>query len=259
MENVTSLDDILNGEPQAEQPIEAAPEPAPEAQPRDEHGRFTPKGETPIEAAPAAEAAAGASPAPTNEAPLEHPALIGERRRRQEAERKAQELEQQIASLRQPPAPPPSMWEDEQAWQQHFGNQVVAAATQEASFNARLDMSEMLVRQQNPDFEDKKGRFLEMMRENPVLQQQALQDPHPWNFAYQYVTKADRVKELGAVDVADLEAKLREKIRAELQQEAVQAVTGAPTAPPTLSTERSTGARSGPAWSGPTPLSDLLR
>jgi hypothetical protein len=264
MENETSsLDDILNGdtapEPQVETP--AGPEPAApaaEAQPRDEHGRFAPKGENePPATGQAAEP--GASPAPKDEPPLEHPALIGERRRRQEAERQLQELQQQLAAAQQPPQPAPSIWEDEEGALRHFGSQVVDVATQQATFNARLDMSEMLVRQQNSDFEEIKGRFLEMMRENPVLQQQALSDAHPWNFAYQYVKKADRVKELGAVDVADLEAKLREKIKAELQAEAVQAVASpAPVVPPTLSTERNVGSRTGPAWSGPTPLADVL-
>lgn len=259
----TSLSDILNGEkptPQPEPEGAPAPEPVAEAQPRDEHGRFAPKGEQQQEAP--AEAAPGASPAPKDKPPLaeeDHPALIGERRRRQEAERQIEELTRQIEANRQPPAPAPSIWEDEQAALQHYGSQVVDQATAQASFNARLDMSEMLVRQQNPDFEEIKTRFLEMMRENPVLQQQALQDSHPWNFAYSYVKKADRMKELGAVDVADLEAKLREKIREELQAEAVAAVSGgAPSVPPTISGEKSAGSRSGPAWAGPVSLTDLI-
>ena len=261
MEN-TSLDDILNGEapePQPE-PIEAeAAEPVQEAtdRPRDEHGRFLPKGEeAPATAQPAEQSA---SPAPKDKPPLadeDHPALIGERRRRQEAERQAEELRQQIASLQQPPQPPPSIWENEEGWQQHFGSQVVDAATQQASFNARLDTSEMLVRQQNPDFEEVKSRFLEMMRETPALQQKALAEPHPWDFAYKYVKNADRMNELGAVDVTDLEAKLREKIKAELQQEAI---TSLQSAPPTLSGERSVGSRSGPAYAGLGSLDDILR
>lgn len=253
----TSLDDIFNGNEQLEEAPAQVVE-ADEGRPRDEHGRFLPKGEKlPEEAAPQPEA--GASPAPTNEPPLEHPALIGERRRRQEAERRAQELEQQLSAVRQPAPPPPSIWEDEEGALRHFGSQVVDTATREATFNARLDTSEMLVRQQNPDFDEVKTRFLEMMRETPGLQQKALQDFHPWNFAYQYVKNADRMNELGAANVAELEAKLREKIRAELQQEAVQAVSStAPGVPPTISTERNAGQRSGPAWSGPTPLSDLL-
>lgn len=252
----TSIDDILNGTSEAEAEAVETPteaEAAPE-RPRDEHGRFLPKGEEPAEPAPAA-AAEGASPAPS-EPPLEHPALIGERRRRQEAERKALELEQQIASLRSPPQPAPSIWEDEEGALQHFGSRVVDQATQAATFNARLDMSEMLVRQQNPDFEETKARFLEMMRENPAIQQQALNDPHPWDFAYRYVKNTARMTELGATDVAGLEAKLREQIRAELQAEAVQAISG--NAPPTLSAERNAGPRAGPAWAGPAPLDDIL-
>lgn len=249
----TSIDDILNGTSEAEaEAVETPPEAeaAPE-RPRDEYGRFLPKGEQEAEP-PAVEASPGASPAPS-EPPLDHAALLGERRRRQELER---QLEEVLNANRPPPQPAPSIWEDEEGALQHFGSRVVDQATQAATFNARLDMSEMLVRQQNPDFEEAKGRFLEMMRENPAIQQQALSDPHPWDFAYRYVKNADRMNEIGATNVADLEAKLREQIRAELQAEAVQAISG--TAPPTLSAERNAGPRSGPAWAGPAPLDDIL-
>lgn len=219
---------------------------------RDEKGRFKPKGEE-----------ESASPAPTEEATeYDGKATIGERRRRQEAEARAAALETQLADLHaklNPPQPAPSIWEDEQGWQQHFGSEVVGTAVQQATLNARLDMSEMMVRQAQPDFEDKKSAFLEMMKETPGLQQKAMADPHPWNFAYQYVTNYQRMQELAATNVSDLEAKLREKIeaevRAELEAKKPQAPT--PAIPDTLADAQSARGSSA-AFTVPT-LDEILR
>ena len=242
----SSLDELLNDKPsnEPEQALEPAPESEP-SQPRDEHGRFAPKGED----------ESGSPPPVKEEPPLDHAAIVAERRRRQEAEQRAQALEAQLQSLQQPQEPPPSIWEDDQAALSHHRQSAVAEAVQQATFNARLDMSEMMVRQANPDFEDVKADFLALAQQNPTLVQQALADPHPWNKAYQIAKNHKAMTELGAVNVTDLEAKLRDKIMAEIQgQQPPRQVL-----PPTLTTERNVGSRSGPAWAGPTSLSELLR
>lgn len=249
MEDGQSIDSILNDEPSEEQPpaVVETPEPEapePEAGPvRDEKGRFAAKGET--ESAPPAPAEEKFDPAP----------VIAERRRRQEAEQRAQALEEQLKALQSPPAPPPSVFEDEQGWQQHFGSQVVSEAVAQASLNATLNMSEMLARQANADFDEVKAEFLSMAEQNPSLIAQARSDPHPWDRAYKIAKNARTMQELGATDIGALEAKLREKIMAEM----ASATPPAPRLPETLSTERNVGQRTGPAWSGPRPLSDLLR
>lgn len=270
----TSLDDILNGaeaEPQAEpapQPepqAEAAPaqEPAQETQPRDEHGRFAPKGDSEPQAQDAA--AEGAPPAPKeDEGPtVPRKALQDERSKRQTLEQQLQQLQQQVTELQQPkepPPPPPSIFDDEQGWQDHFKGDVIGQAVQQASFNARLDMSEMMVRQAHPDFEEKKAAFIEAMKSTPGLQQRALSDPHPWNYAYQYVSNQQRMQELSAVNVADLEAKLRAQIEAEYQAKAQATLKNnlPASVPPSLSQERNVGNRSGPDWAGPPSLGDIL-
>lgn len=248
-----TIDDILSGEPVAEPTVEAVAEAAPEPQPepeaapvqRDDKGRFAPKGET-----------EGASPAPAQQEPFDPAPVIAERRRRQEAEQRAQALEQELQALRNPPAPPPSIWEDEQGWQQHFGNQVASAAAEQASLNATLNMSEMLTRQSNADFDEMKEQFLKLAEENPVLRQQALADPHPWNKAYQIAKNHKAMQDLGATDVESLKEKIREQLVAEMATQQPQ--PGPAPLPPTLSNERNVGTRSGPAWSGPRPLSELL-
>lgn len=243
-----SLNDILDDEPseevvevQAEPTPEAEPEVQTEGQPRDETGKFAKKGDDD-----------GAPPAPDKNE-YDGAATLAERRKRQEAEQRLQALEQELQALRNPPAPPPNMFEDEQAWQQHFGGEVVSRAVQQASLNATLNTSEMLARQANPDFEEVKAQFLELAEQHPELREQALSDPHPWAKAYQIAKTHRTMKDLGATDIEGLKAQLRQELMAEMGQ-----APNPQGVPPTLSTERNLGSRGGPSWSGPKPLDELL-
>lgn len=251
-EEGNSIDDFLNDEPK-ETPVTPAIEPEPEAgQPRGPDGKFASKEpETGVEPQETAETVP-----PTDKLPQEeYKAIREEREKRQALEREVEALKQQFQQQpKEPPAPPPSMWEDEQGWQQHFGNQVA----QQAALNAKLDLSEMLARRDNADFEDMKARFVQMAEANPAIVQQALADADPWGKAYKIAKNAATMDELGATDLETLETKLREKIMAELQAGS-EPVPPPPVVPPTLTTERNVGARTGPAWSGPLSLEEMLR
>lgn len=248
----TSLDDLLNGaEPEAfeEQAIETPSEPEEPGIARDEHGRFASKqGVEPQETAEVPPTETGKLPKDVYE-PL--------RRVRDENKALKDQLEalskqiQAVQQPQQPPAPPPSIWEDENGWQQHFGAQVA----QQASFNAHLNMSEMLARRDHADFDAMKASFLQMAEQNPAIVQQALSDADPWGKAYQIAKNASTMQELGATNLDDLKAKLREELMAELQAQPA----ARPGLPPTLSNERNVGQRTGPAWTGPASLSDMLR
>jgi hypothetical protein len=98
--------------------------------------------------------------------------------------------------------------------------------------------------------------FNTMASQNPAVVQQAMADPHPWGKAYEIAKNHKTMTELGAVDLADLEAKMREKIMAEMQQG--QTPVPQATVPPSLTGERNVGTRSGPAWGGPKSLDQLL-
>lgn len=254
MEEPTSLDDLLNSNPE---PEAAAPAPVyVTTQPRDDQGRFA-SSETGVDAGEPEEPADPDPVPPTADKlpPDTFKAVKDEREKRQALERQLAELQQQIQAQQNPPAPPPSIWEDEQGAFNHFGGQIVSQAVQQATMNARLDMSEMMVRQQNPDFDDMKARFLQMAEANPMLRQQALSDPHPWNKAYTIAKNAAAMESLGSFDVDALKAKIRDELMAEMQAQPAPR----PAVPPTLTGERNVGARSGPAWAGPASLSDLLR
>src|SRR5688500_2106114 len=144
-------------------PAEVTTEPAePEGPPRDEHGRFLPKQtgeEQPRETA---------EPVPPTEPKDQLPpetckGLKEEREERQNLERAPEPRKQPIQTIQAPaqqqPVPPPSVWEDEQAFGQHLTGQAVNQAT----FNARLDMSEMLASQAHEYFDEMKEKFIEMM------------------------------------------------------------------------------------------------
>lgn len=187
---------------EAPDPVEVEAEPSQAA--RDDKGRFSPKGvdEQPV---PPTE--------PVDKLPQEeYAATKDERRKRQEAERRIEALEQQLQSLQPPPEPAPSIWDDDQAALQHNQQQAVSQAT----YLARLDMSEMLASQAHADFDEMKAKFIELMGINPALQQEALQAKHPWERAYQIGKNAATAAELGATNVAELEAKIEARIRGEL-------------------------------------------
>lgn len=241
------LDDFLEQGTQPTEPTTEAPQPETIGQPRDEAGRFAPK-ETGVEPQ---EAADTVPPTADKLPPETFKGLKEEREKRQALERELEAIKQQLQSRPQePPAPPPSVWEDEQA----YGGHIVSTAVQQATFNARLDMSEMMVRQANPDFEDMKAKFLEMASQNPSLQQQALADPHPWQRAYTIAKNAAKMEALGAVDVAELEA----KIRAELEAKYAAQPQATPTLPNSLADAQSArSTASQPA--GLLTLEDILR
>lgn len=247
-----SLDSMLNDEPQEAvevQEAEAVSEPpeqtetAAEKRSRDEQGRF------------AAKTGVDEAVPPTDKLPQEdYKAIREEREKRQKLELELEALRNQINQ--RPQEPPPSLWDDDQAWQQHFGGQVVSAAVQQATFKSKLDMSEMMARQANPDFNEAWEPMNEFLNQNPQLAQQAIESAHPWDMAYKAFKNNKTMSELGAVDVADLEAKLREQIMAEMQQSSAPAMQQS--VPPSITGQRNVGARTGPTWSGPKSLSDML-
>lgn len=204
-----NLDEILNGDepveaveaaaPEAEEPVEVeaeAPKPA-----RGPDGKFIPKGEveTPQEvAAPA-----------TEEPKLEHPALIGERRRRQEAEARLQQLEQHFAQLQQQPVQQqvpqgaPDMFEDPEGYTRYIADQAAQVARNEAqaAFQyQRIEMSAVQARSTLPDYDEKIGVFGQMVETNPALLEQLYRAPNPAEFAYNAAKTQLEISQYGGID-----------------------------------------------------------
>lgn len=222
---MSDLNDILEGE---EQPVVETPqepeqpegvETPPEEPARDAQGRFAPKGED--SATPAQE--------DKEEAGLKA-GIAAERRKRQDAEAKynqdigalRQELEALKASQRpqEPTAPPPSIWEDEAGTFNHYGQQFTQTAVEQATQQSRLQASEIAMMQNVEDFTDVKADLVRFVGENPAVNAEVANSPHPWQAAYKAFKNHETMRELGATDISELKAKLTEQILAEQQQNA---------------------------------------
>jgi hypothetical protein len=263
MENGTSLDDLLSGSGAEEAPAieqaEAAPQPETIGQPRGEDGKFAAKEEKGVEAAPEPQAVVPTADQPVPEA--EYKALKEERRRRQEAEQRAEEATARIAALQaqyaqsQPQEPEADFWEDPQAFLakqfDQFGNQM-EQRIQQRQVAERIDMSEQVARGKYTDFDEKLAAFRDAARLNPALVQEMTRAPDPAEFAYGRGKTSLEIQRVGSLD----EILLAERAKWEAE---IKAAMPAASFPATTATDGSVGARSGPAWAGPTSLDDLLR
>ena len=252
----TSLDDILNNEP-AETVVE---QPETIGQPRDESGRFAPKDEPTGEEA-TTDVVAEEGPPPSEQEPSHIPvaALKDERTKRQQAETERQQLadrlqqyeayfqqlQQQGQTTDEEPDPIDALTAQIE--------QSVMSKVQQQYLTAQVNMTEALARQKWADYDEKVELFKDEAKKNPFLVQQLMQAPNPAEYAYQVSEQIAVARNYGgaAPSREQIEAEIREKIMAEIGVSNRQA-------PTTLATERSVGARSGPAWSGPKPLSDIF-
>jgi hypothetical protein len=99
------------------------------------------------------------------------------------------------------------------------------------------------------------------MIENPLLIDQLKRAPDPANFAYQAAGKYLEAKQAGSPEASSrgaIEAEIRQQIMSELGLSSGASPSASARAPSSLASERSIGSRSGPAWSGPTALGDIL-
>jgi hypothetical protein len=173
---MSDLDNILDeGE---ELSTSVTQEPATPEQPRTDEGKFAPKGNDD-----------GAMPAPTEDTPKQVPmgSYQAEKQKRQELEARLAQLEREIQAKQQPPeppAPPPSVWEDEQGTFQHYGQQVTQTAVQQAAYVSRLQTSELLMMQADPEFVDAKQDIYQFVGSNPVINAEVQNSPHPWQTAF---------------------------------------------------------------------------
>lgn len=264
------LNDVLNG---PMEPAEAAapdvletPEPqidAAPAQPRDESGRFAPKGETeqPAQAPVAAPPAAEDDP----KGLIPRQALIEERRKRQELEqqlrdfRQPQHHAQPEAPPRQPVAAPvPVVFDDEYA--QSIFEMAVAHVRQElvpqiqtTAAQTTFEMQRTLMGTSHADFAETEASFIEMARSNPALIAEANRQPNPAKWAYDYAKKAQEVAQIGSLD---LEA-IKKAAVAEYIAQNAPAPAAAPQPIPTSLADAQSARTTVPAQ-GPPTLNDIL-
>lgn len=256
MENGTSLDDILSSEPASE----PASEPETIGQPRDDFGRFASQ-EPGEQEQPAIEPEAPQDgPPPSEQEPAHIPfaALKDERAKRQHAEAERQQalerLQQYEAYYQQQNAPAaPDLETDPVAFIAAQVQQQLMPQVQQQILTARVEVAEQMARQKWADYDEKVEHFKEAVKANPYLLQELTASPNPAEYAYNAANQMLEARQYGTATPsrAQLEAEIRQQIMAEIGIPQRQA-------PTSLANERSIGSRSGPAWSGPTPLSEIL-
>lgn len=183
--------------PAAEAPTEAIETPTDTVErPRGPDGKFIAKGETPVTPEPAPQ-----------EPTLDHAALIGERRRRQEAEDRIRLLEQQLQQpqAQQPAAPqgPPDQFEDPEGYTNWLVGRASEAARNEAyqAFQyQRIQMSAEEAKAKLPDYAEKLSVFEHMAAANPQLMQELYRAPNPAEYAYNTAKTQLEISQYGGID-----------------------------------------------------------
>jgi hypothetical protein len=258
-----NLDDILNGdgevtvtpEPQPEAPQveavepEATPEPRADDRPRGPDGKFISKGEKepeqPAEVAPPA----------TEEAKIPEAALIGERRRRQEAEDRLRALEAQLQQQPQfqQPAEAPDVFADPDGYTRWVAQQAAQQAEAQAYERFQYQRIEMAAQQFAPtvsDYAEKVQVFQQMVNANPALLQELYRAPNPAEYAYNTAKTQVEINQYGGLEGL-IKARVEEALKAQ-----VPAPIPAPPVPDTLAVEQS--ARAPAAGHQPPSLEEIL-
>lgn len=200
--DTTSIESILNGGSETVETQEVAAEvsqetaeattaeaeaPADEAagRPRDDKGRFATKGEQPSADAPED----SAPPALTEEAPVDVPAIIAERRKRQAAEARLHELEAQFAEIAAPAVHTSAMNEapdpiDDPVSYREWVVQEARSAAIAAHQEERIVASADAAREKYPDYTEAVSVFAQMARQNPALERSLRTAKNPGEYAY---------------------------------------------------------------------------
>jgi hypothetical protein len=207
--------------------------------PRGPDGKFIAKAEPEVPAE-------GAPPAPV-EQPIDHAALIGERRRRQEAENEREALRQQLAQF-QTQTPPPDFWDDPDQAFNHRLQTVLPDITERIRSELRVERvkeSADDARSRYQDYDQTIDVFHQLATQNPSLQQQMLMARDPAEFAYKTAKTHQQVQSYGSIEQM-IEAEVAKRLTAQPAPATpipdtladAQSSRGAPasaiTAPPTL-------------------------
>jgi hypothetical protein len=267
----TDLADILD----RDRAPEPAPSPAPQADSgvsRDDHGRFAPRAEKPMAEAPApgptGEPIVTAPPAATPSQPPEGyvplAALIDNRMEARQAKQQAEALRRELEELRRPKADPVDFYADpDAAFNQRIQQALTPYQQNLQSVQAAL-LEERLHRiagERAPQIEQALTKAMdegdpEVMRLAVAVNTQGVRAVNELVAWYDRKTFDPSAKE------AEIEARILAKYGIASGQEPQapppQPQKPAPVMPSNLAGARNVGARTGPQWSGPSPISDIF-
>lgn len=228
----TSLSEALGETPEKEAVANSQPEPAEAPEPV----------EKPAEAE--------AQPEKPESATVPLAALLAERDEARELKRRLAALE---AANQPKPEPVPDVLDDPEKFAAY-----VQRSQQEALAAERLNISEEMARMTYGD-EAVDAAFAAFQPHMGTAKHgEIMQSRNPYKSLVDWHKQQQVMSEIGSDPVAyrtKLEAEIRAKVEAEI---AARQVKGGVKPPPSLAAESNLGARTGPAWSGPAPLSQLL-
>lgn len=162
-----------------------------------------------------------------------------------------QEIRDLKAAIPQPaPEPAPDVLDDPEGYTKHMESTV-----NNAVFQATLRMSKAAaVRTHGETVVEAAAASLDP---SSAEYQGIIQSADPFHALMEHHNRQQVMQEIGD-DPAAYKARVQAEVRAELEaQQAVKEVKTIPSAP-SLAANPNVGARAGPAWSGPAPLSELL-
>ena len=226
---IAFLDDETVEEPEVTEEVEAEAPPQEEPQPE-------PSAEVEVEAEAEQTGETKSEPPspesdPQQTAPIT--ALLDEREKRQEAQRRAEEadrkmreLQAELQSFKQPKVEAPDWFEDPQAAARH------QAQTVEQQFQHRM-MQQSRFWAEREFGADEVNAAVAYFDQHPEQSQQFQSHPSPFHAAVEFYKRQQVVAEVGS-DPEAFRQKLREEIRAELEAEYKNAapVQSRPKAPP---------------------------
>ena len=154
-------------------------------------------------------------------------AVKDERRKRQELERKLEELQKKET---------PSVFDDEKAFVDHLRQE-----TRQELAMAKLNLARDMMMDVHEDYEQMETLFIEKVAtENPILAEQARASTNPAKFIYQNAKKYLEYKDMQDVDSykAKVEAEVRAKLEAEFKSKQEQEAASVSGIKPSLAKAR---------------------
>lgn len=140
-------------------------------------------------------------------------ALLDERRKRQELERRVADFERHMEQQRQQPAPqqrPDWMTDPDTA------AQYMRAEIERNNFETRVHMSERMVADKHADYVEMRDVFAEAAVRNRALADELVKHPFPAEFAYQMGKRISLMNEIGS-DPVTYKDRLRSEYEAEFR------------------------------------------
>ena len=200
-----SLDDILNDVEATEEVTEAA-QPEAKAPAATETDTATEADKVEAEKPEAETTAAKES----EEESWTKAAVLDERRKRQELERKLAEYEKAKPER-------PDVFEDQDGAFGHVKDELRSEIG-----NIKLELSQDMMRSIHEDYDELESEFIELAKDNAALLTELNQAKNPARFAYETAQKARQAAELKDVEGmrAKIEAEMRAEIEAKLKAEA---------------------------------------